>query len=100
MPDDNYQTAYDRHWARLAELLGAEEAAAERARMTIDERADQLRRRVQKFKREELPRTREQLVAAEREGNSTYARKLRTWIAYRERVIADYDKENPHADRS
>lgn len=98
MPDEKpYQTAYDRHWARLAELLGPDEAAAERARMTADEKADRLRKRVIEYKTKQLPHFREALASAERDGRLDYARKLRTWIAYRERVIADYET-NDHAD--
>jgi len=91
MPDDKpYQTAYDRHWSRLAALLGPEEAAAERARMTADEKADRLRKRVLHF-RERLPELRANLARAERDGDGAYAKRLRAWIAHREQAIADYE---------
>jgi hypothetical protein len=98
MPEDKYQTAYDKHWSRLAALLGIDEAAAERARMTADERRDRLRIRVEKFKKQ-LPGFRESVEKADRERNVIKAAKIRAWIAYREKVIAAYEEEI-HADRS
>jgi hypothetical protein len=84
----DHESAYDKHWKRLAELLGPEEAAAERARMTADERADRHRAKLAKF-RKELPVLRNFLAKAEKEGRHEYAVKLRKQIAYREQVIAE-----------
>lgn len=82
-----YESAYDKHWKRLAELLGPEEAAAERARMTADERADRHRAKLAKFKKE-LPTLRKFLAEAEKEGRHEYTAKLRKQIAYREGMLA------------
>ena len=92
MSDDSYQTAYDKHWSRLAALLGIEEAAAERARMTADKKADRRRKRIMTF-RLRLPDLRQNLAKAERDSNVGYAKKLEKWIAYREQAIADYEEE-------
>ncbi len=88
-----HESAYDRHWRRLADLLGTEEAAAERARMTADERADSRRRKSAKF-RKELPRLMEYLAIATRDHRHEYAERLRKQIAYRERVISEAGKEH------
>jgi hypothetical protein len=82
-----YESAYDKHWKRLAVLLGPEEAAAERARMTEDERADRRRAKLAKFKKD-LPKLKHDLAEAEQEGRHEYAVKLRKQIAYREGVLA------------
>lgn len=89
MPN-THLSAYDKHWQRLTQLLGESEAAAERARMTVDEKADRLRLRVARF-RKDLPDMRKFLAQAARDGKSDYAAKLRKWIAYREQVIAAYE---------
>jgi hypothetical protein len=89
-----YQSAYDKHWARLVQLLGESEAAAERARMTVDERADRLRKRVAKF-RKDLPLLRKFLTEAERNHRDEYATRLRRQIAHREQVIADEEAPPP-----
>lgn len=90
MRDDSYQTAYDRHWARLAELLGPEEATAERQRMTVDERVDRLRKKLEQF-RKRLPELRRWLAEAEAKSDHEYAKRLRRQIVHREQVIADYE---------
>jgi len=84
-------SAYDKHWARLVELLGADEAAAERARMTADERDDLRRKKIEAFRRE-LPwlRTRAELAAAR--GRGADVARLQRKIAYRERVLAEEDE--------
>ena len=82
-----HESAYDKHWKRLAELLGPEEAAREQARVTEDERADRHRAKLAKFKKE-LPTLRKLLAEAEQEGRDEYAAKLRKQIAYREGVLA------------
>jgi hypothetical protein len=81
------ESAYDKHWARLAELLGADEAAAERARMTRDERDDLRRKKIESFRRE-LPWLRTRLELATVRGRGADAARLRRKIAYRERVVA------------
>ncbi len=92
-----HESAYDKHWRRLAELLGPEEAAAERARMTADERADSRRRKIAKFKKD-LPKLFEYLANAARDHKHEYAERLRKQIAYRERVISEAGKEQSHDD--
>lgn len=84
----DHESAYDKHWQRLAELLGPEEAAAERARMTADEQADRHRAKLKKLRRE-LPMLRKFLVEVEQGGRDEYAGRLRKQIAYRERVLAE-----------
>lgn len=83
----NHKSAYDKHWERLAKLLGPEEAAAERARMTADESADRRRKKLARF-RTEVPRFKQYLAQAEADYKHEYAARLRKQIAYREQVIA------------
>lgn len=89
MPDKEL-SAYDKHWARLAQLLGPAEAAAERARMTADEKADRLRVRVGRFKKE-LPRLHEQMAREQGQRRYEAAHQTRQKIEHREQVIADYE---------
>lgn len=84
----NHESAYDKHWRRLAELLGAEEAARERQRMTNDERADRRRKTLAKF-RTQLPVLRRALVEARAQGRWQYADRLTSQINYRERKLAE-----------
>lgn len=94
MSDDKYLSAYDKHWQRLAELLGPSEAAAERARMTVDERADRLHKRIQDYKKRQLPYLRACLASAEADNRAAYAMKLCKQIAYREQAIRDYEAKS------
>jgi hypothetical protein len=85
-----HRSAYDKHWARLAELLGEEAAAAERRRMTADEKIDRQRAKVETFKRQ-LPRLRRQLAEAEASRSRRHAARIAGQIAYRMRVIAQLE---------
>lgn len=87
-----HESAYDKHWKRLAELLGPDEAKAERERMTADERADRRRKKIADFE-EQLPRLREYLAKARRDQKDEYTQRLQKQIAYRERVIAEAEEE-------
>lgn len=89
MANAKHPSAYDRHWQRLAELLGPEEAAAERARVTADEKADRQRKRLAATIAKHLPRLRRELAAAEAAGRESIAARLRVRIAYREQQIAE-----------
>lgn len=93
MPGDERLSAYDKHWARLAQLLGPDEAAAERQRVTDDERADREYKRIQDYKTRQLPHLRDCLAQAEADGRAAYAMKLSKQIAHRERAIRIYEQE-------